>query len=139
MTPKGLANIHQAAFTTPRPWSASEIATLIAQPNTFVVTRPQGFVMGRVVLGEAELLTLAVMPQAQGKGLGRALLDDFEQDACAQGATSAFLEVASDNAPAVALYTRAGYGESGRRAHYYTRPDGSKVDAVIMSRALAQS
>jgi ribosomal-protein-alanine N-acetyltransferase len=88
------------------------------------------------VAGEAELLTLAVAPPARRRGRGRALLAAFEQGARERGACEAFLEVAADNAPAVALYAGAGYSELGRRPGYYSRAAGA-VDALLMGRALA--
>lgn len=124
-----MAALHGRAFTVPRPWSAAEIAGLLASPLCFVLQAPGGFAMGRVVAGEAELLTIAVEPEKQGQGIGRALMADFLAEAKARGAESIFLEVASTNAPARALYSGAGFVESGRRKGYY---DG--VDAVVMVR-----
>jgi len=45
------------------------------------------------------------------------------------------LEVAVDNAAAIALYEAAGFTVKGRRRRYYRRTDGN-VDAIIMRRAL---
>jgi ribosomal-protein-alanine N-acetyltransferase len=53
--------------------------------------------------------------------------------AAAQGATRLFLEVADDNAAALALYARAGFSEAGRRPGYYARPDGGRQDALILA------
>jgi [ribosomal protein S18]-alanine N-acetyltransferase len=134
-----LAAIHAASFTLPRPWSEPEIASLLASPGVFVVSEPGGFAMGRVVLDETELLTLAVEPAARRQGLGRALLARFGAEAAAAGATRAFLEVAVDNLPAIGLYASAGYREAGRRRGYYHTPGGASVDAVIMVQDLAES
>ena len=131
-----LAALHSVSFTVPRPWSQAEIASLLANPGVFVVALPDGFVMGRVVLDEAELLTLAVAPAARRHGLGRALLARFEADAVRQGATRAFLEVAIDNLPAVQLYSNAGYRETGRRRGYYHTPQSARIDALVMARDL---
>ena len=95
--------------------------------------------MGRVVLDEVELLTLAVEPAARRQGLGRALLARFGVEAAAAGATRAFLEVATDNLPAIGLYASAGYRETGRRRGYYHPSGGAPVDAVIMVYDLAES
>ena len=57
-----MAALHAACFAFPRPWSAAEFAALLADPLVFVQTLPGGFVMGRAVAGEAELLTVAVAP-----------------------------------------------------------------------------
>ena len=85
---------------------------------------------------EAEVLTLATDPDHRRKGLARACLSAFDAGARARGATTAFLEVAEDNAPALALYRAAGYRETARRAGYYARRNGPKVDALILSKTL---
>ncbi|MFT3688752.1 GNAT family N-acetyltransferase [Paenirhodobacter sp.] len=129
MTPADLAALHARCFTTPRPWSEGEFRDLLAAPFTFLLTAPQGFLLGRVIAGEAELLTLAVAPEARRRGTGRALLAGFAETARARGADSAFLEVAEDNAPARALYAAAGWREAGRRRGYY-HPG---IDALVLT------
>ena len=131
-----MARLHGAAFVMPRPWSAGEIAVLLSSPLWFVVSEPQGFAMGRVVAGEAELLTIAVDPMAQGQGIGARLMRAFLGELQQRGAESVFLEVADTNAPARALYARAGFAVTGRRRGYYHAPDGSVVDAVLMARRI---
>lgn len=133
---KSLSEIHTAAFQTSRGWSRNEIAGLLASPHVFTVTRTGGFAIGRVVVDEAELLTIAVTPSAQGRGLGTELLLQFEQAAATKGAIRAFLEVAADNLPAVAIYQRTGWETCGLRPAYYTRPDGSTCDAILMEKHL---
>jgi [ribosomal protein S18]-alanine N-acetyltransferase len=91
------------------------------------------------VLDEAELLTIAVHPDAQGQGVGTALMADFLKQAAARGAGRAFLEVADDNAAARALYARAGFAAVGRRKGYFSAPGGRKIDAVVMARDLPVS
>lgn len=136
--PLRLAAIHSAAFTHPRPWSAAEIAGLIAGPGGFVIERPAGFVLGRVILDEAELLTIAVEPMARRQGIGADLLAGFEATAQARGASRALLEVAADNPAAQTLYAGAGWRIAGRRRGYYRDPSGQPVDAVLMERTFAR-
>jgi ribosomal-protein-alanine N-acetyltransferase len=136
MTPADMARIHAAAFPESRAWAAREIAGLIEGPGGFAVDAQDGFALGRVIAGEAELLTIAVDPAAQGAGQGRALLDAFEEAARGRAGESAFLEVAQDNAPALALYRAAGWAETGRRPGYYARVGAAPVDAILMSKSL---
>lgn len=137
MTPQDMAQIHAAAFTDARPWSAAEFASLLDSPHVFTSTAPHGFALVRVVAGEAELLTIAVDPAHQGQGIGRRLMTLWMAQA-AQTATDAFLEVAADNAPARALYTGCGFAQTGLRAAYYARADTQAVDAVLMRAPLGE-
>lgn len=138
MTPATLAALHAACFTTPRPWSEAEIAGFLASPLVFLLTEPQGFLLGRVVAGEAELLTLAVAPDARRHGVGGRLLGEFLTAAQARGAESAFLEVAEPNTAARALYATAGFVPAGKRRGYYHAPDGSLQDALVLVRTLTK-
>jgi [ribosomal protein S18]-alanine N-acetyltransferase len=139
MTPAELTTLHVRAFTTPRPWSEAEFARLLADPLAFLLVEGDaGFLLGRAVAGEAELLTIAVTPEARRLGLGRKLVSRFIYQARLRGAESAFLEVAEDNAAALGLYLAAGFREAGRRRRYYRTPEGITVDALVMVRALQE-
>jgi ribosomal-protein-alanine N-acetyltransferase len=156
VTPQALAALHAVCFSHPRPWSAAEFAGLLGSPGVILLTapsslpdgrssplrseeRPAGreersaFLLGRVVAGEAEVLTLAVAPAARRQGSAAALLARFLAAAAAAGAVRAVLEVAEDNAAARALYARAGFAEVGRRRSYA----GPGVDALVLARDLA--
>ena len=137
MTPAAMAALHARCFTTPRPWTAAEFAALLAEPPVFATLAETGFALGRVVADEAELLTIAVAPEARRQGEGRALLDGFLRTARARGAETAFLEVAADNAAALALYRWSGFAEAGRRRGYYHSPGNPPVDALVMVKSLA--
>ena len=132
MTPEALAQTHARAFAPLRGWSAQEFRDLLDSPHVFQVSHNNAFALGRVIAGEAELLTIAVPAECQRQGLGRHCLLAFESRARALGATSSFLEVAEDNDAALALYRVAGYRQIARRMNYYSRPDGEKVSALIM-------
>jgi [ribosomal protein S18]-alanine N-acetyltransferase len=137
MTPDALAALHAAAFTdTPRPWTAAEFHQLLGEPTTLIVVRTEGFALGRIAGPEAELLTLAVHPEARRSGHATALVVAFEAAAAARGATVALLEVAVTNAAARALYARLGYAPAGRRPGYYVRPGAPPVDALLLRRDL---
>lgn len=139
MTPEALAALHAAAFTAPPPWSAASFAALLDSPQVFLVAEPQGraFALGRVVAGEAELLTLATDPGARRRGWARACLEGFDAEARRRGADTAFLEVAEDNAAARALYAATGWQSAGRRPGYYPGPAGTRVAALILCKSLA--
>jgi ribosomal-protein-alanine N-acetyltransferase len=126
-----LAALHATAFDAP--WTASAFAGLLDQFGVFAVESPDGFILMRAVADEAEILTLAVRPEARGRGQGALLVAEGVAGAGARGADQVFLEVAEDNAPARQLYARTGFVESGRRPGYYSRPDGSRVAALLFT------
>ncbi len=126
-----LADIHAAAFSAP--WDAAAFEALLDQAGVFALETPDGFILLRAVADEAEILTLAVRSQARRQGLGARLVREGAAAAAARGATRLFLEVAEDNPAALALYTRAGFAEAGRRPGYYARPDGGPQDALILA------
>ena len=136
----GLAAVHAASFD--EPWGPDEITTLLAGPGGFglVVREPDanavaGFILARAIVDEAEVLTLAVDPAHRRLGVGQALVEAAAISAAAAGARTLFLEVASDNQAALALYRAAGFGQVGRRPAYYRRGAGA-VDALVLRRDL---
>lgn len=138
MTPEALATLHARCFQSPPPWSAADFAGFLADPLAFLLVEGDaGFLLGRAVAGEAELLTLAVAPEARRRGLARTLVARFLYQAQLRGADRAFLEVAADNAPALSLYESAGFTAAGRRRGYYLAPDGQHSDALVLARDLA--
>ena len=135
------ARLHAAGFA--HPWSAEEVAALIASASTLAAAaldpasgRLRGFVLARLAADEAEILTIAVDQPARGKGVGRALLAENLRQAANAGARAMFLEVDADNAAALALYKRLGFVKVGERAGYYRRKDGARATAIVMRRAL---
>ena len=65
------------------------------------------------------IYSLAVHPEARRRGLARLLLNEVESYGRGRGFRRVYLEVAVDNAPAIALYCSAGFATRSRLAHYY--------------------
>ncbi len=140
MTPEALAALHVLVFhAVLRPWTVAEFVTLLAQETTILATRRAGFALGRVAGPEAELLTLAVHPEARRQGVGRALVQAFEAEATARGAEKALIEVSVENAAACALYRGLGYRTVGRRPAYYGGTTAPPVDALVLGKPLGAS
>ena len=78
---------------------------------------------------DAELLKITVSPLVQRLGLGKALLQKLCTFFAQQEAEQIFLEVRSENRPALNLYLKSGFLETGRRKNYYKEPAD---DAVIL-------
>lgn len=115
---------------------AAGVAGLIADAGTAAAPLPAGFVLVRTVADEAEILTIAVLPEFRGQGIGRLLVERASDLAASAGARSLFLEVAEDNRAARALYRAAGFVIAGHRRGYYRRA-GRAVDALVLQRPLA--
>ena len=105
----------------------------MAQDGVWAETAPDGFVLMRQAGDEAEVLTLAVLPEARRQGRASALMRAALETCRSRGVTQVFLEVAADNPGAQALYATLGMVEGGRRRAYYARPDGPPVDALILT------
>ncbi len=122
-------------------WSASQCSGVLAMPGaTLLIARhddaPIGFALIRTIVGEAELMLIAVLPAARTNGVGRALLEQAMVAAQRGGAKHAFLEVRADN-QAIALYEQAGFRRVGMRANYYRGGDGQVRNALTFRRALS--
>ncbi|MCF6231993.1 MAG: GNAT family N-acetyltransferase [Rhodobacteraceae bacterium] len=135
MGAKDMAAIHAAVFVTTRPWAAHEFESLLYN-GAFAVGNADCFALVRVALDEVELLTIATHPTHQRQGLAHGIMTDWQSAARKRGATRAFLEVAADNLPAIALYHACEFKPNGLRPGYYQRDNGRKIDALMMARAL---
>jgi len=131
-----LAHIHREASA--EPWSLESITGLLSTPGAFALLakndsgEPLGFVIMRCGGGEAEVLTLATRPEVRRLGVGRALMKAALDKTQSVAVQTVFLEVAEDNLPARALYAALDFDAVGRRAGYYGRTGGPRVDAVVM-------
>ncbi|MDL9938314.1 ribosomal protein S18-alanine N-acetyltransferase [Gordonia sp. ABSL1-1] len=136
------AALEREMFAEDSPWPASAFrAELNAPYNTYFAARVEagGEVVGYAgvsTLGqpaeyECEIHTIAVVPEFRGRGLGRALLAAMLAiaDECD---APVYLEVRTDNEPAITLYSQHGFATSGIRRNYY-QPSGA--DAYTMIRA----
>lgn len=137
MTPEEMSRIHGAAFVHERGWSAAEFEQMLAQPYIQHFSTVGGFALTRTLAGESELLTLAVAPEHQRRGIARTLLTQWLKYSSPL-ADTAFLDVAADNTAALALYDSLLFQRSNIRKTYYTRKSGPAADAILMSRDLTQ-
>ncbi len=136
-----LARLHAASFNPP--WDEQAFEQLIASGGQALVAGPvgaiSGFILTRQAADEVEILTITVDKAARLSGLGRALVEDAARTAAASGARQMFLEVATGNAGARALYASLGFRETGIRKAYYRPVAGPPEDARILAAALPLS
>ena len=120
-------------------WTKAQCAGLLPLPGVWLTLARVdeavlGFALARLVADEAELLLLAVKTAGQRRGVGRILLEQFEDDAVARGAVRLHLEVREGN-HALSLYEQAGFGLVGRRRDYYAGQKGDRYDALTLAKS----
>ena len=139
MTPAEMAQLHRAEPTGQRAWSEAEFSGLLSASNALSVTCNTGFALGQVILDEAELFLIMTKPEHRKQGVGRRILATFEQQAFQNAVRRIILEVADTNTAARALYCANGYQRIAVRKNYYTFPDGSHADAIVMEKYLQKN
>ncbi|HEX5004014.1 MAG TPA: ribosomal protein S18-alanine N-acetyltransferase [Gemmatimonadales bacterium] len=127
-----MAAVERRCFSDP--WPLEGFREVLGMPGTVALVMTDAdetiaYFMAREILGTAEVLNLAVVPEYRGRGLGAALLDAGLAAVSARGGSEIFLEVRASNAVAQALYARRGFRTAGRRRGYYRRPD---EDALVL-------
>jgi [ribosomal protein S18]-alanine N-acetyltransferase len=134
---RGVLAIEEQVFSTP--WSHALFLSELGQPATrgYQVARVGQDVVGyggiMLVVGEAHINTIGVLPTYQHRGIGRLLLWHLAHDARDRGAFALTLEVRVSNEPAQALYREFGFAPAGVRKGYYIDPGKStREDALIM-------
>ena len=131
-----LAGAHAACFTPPS--HDNSIAETFYLPGVFGMVGSDkadgavvGFAVCRVVLEEAELLSIGIILERRRLGWGRAILCAVLSEARANGANTVGLEVAEENKAAQSLYRALGFTHVGRRANYYDAKLGRRISADI--------
>jgi len=121
------ANWTQASY---REWMNSPGAVAFVSEGD---GRVRGFIIGRQMADEAEVLNLAVAPLARRKGQGGALLKGALDAFRRRGASRVFLEVRESNLAARAFYAKHGFSQTGKRLKYYRKPEEA---AIVMEMKL---
>jgi ribosomal-protein-alanine N-acetyltransferase len=136
---RAIAALHGAAFH--RGWSDGEIERMLIDRAVLAHRALRGaslvgFILSRLVVDEAEILSVAVASAWRRRGLARRLLDLHLRRLAGLGALAVFLEVEEGNVAARRLYGRAGFREVGRREGYYPDPAGKSTAALVLRRDL---
>jgi len=90
------------------------------------------FAITQVILDEATLFNIAVSPDYQRRGLGRALLESLIEALEKRGVMTLWLEVRASNLAAICLYESLGFNQVTVRRNYYPAKDG-REDAIVMA------
>ncbi len=130
---KRLVEIEQQAFTVP--WPPEAFYNDIVH-NRFAVyimiecnLEVAGYCGVWLVMDEAHITNIALLPQFRGRKLGETLLRKVMSLAKEAGALTMTLEVRVSNKSAKSLYKKLGFQEGGIRKNYYT---DNYEDALVM-------
>ena len=131
-----VALLEQACFSDP--WSIQSIISEVTNPLSIWLVavendRVLGYIGSQSVLGEADMMNLAVSEDARGRGIGEKLVLSLIDKLRLNDVYRLTLEVRVSNAPAIKLYEKLGFRIIGRRPNYYYHP---KEDALIMGKEL---
>ena len=127
-----IAELEKTCFSDP--WSEASIASELSNPlSCWLVAvegeRLAGYIGSQTVMGESDMMNVAVAPDYRRQGVGEKLILALVDALKERGSHWLMLEVRQSNAPARALYEKLGFVEVGRRKNYYRNP---KEDALIL-------
>jgi len=128
----GVLAVEQQSFTTP--WSREGFVNeMNNELSYYLVMVEAGKIIGYagmwLIVDEAHVTNVAVLPEYRGKRLGEKLMSALLEHAKNRGAVRMTLEVRASNTVAQGLYNKFGFTSQGRRRNYYT---DTKEDALIM-------
>ena len=127
-----VAQLEKLCFSTP--WSENSVASelknelalwLVALDGDFVA----GYIGSQTVMGETDMMNVAVHPEYRRKGIAEALVNMLVEQLKGMESHALTLEVRASNMPAIALYGKLGFAEVGKRKYYYRNP---REDALIL-------
>lgn len=117
-------------------WSEGSIRDSLLDKNVTALVsvtsgETRGCIFGVNVVGEAEILNLAVKLSYRRTGIGTALVHQLLSEWAQQASRRVFLEVRESNRDAIKLYADLGFRQVGRRKAYYSAP---VEDALVLER-----
>lgn len=136
-----IQKIEQVCFSSP--WSQAQLLSALQNSRYYFCGYFQpalvGFACFSTLLDEAELLQIAIAPEAQKQGCATKLLDESFNALRGLGVSRTLLEVRASNHSAISLYRKLGFQEDGCRKGYYPPENegNSREDAILMSYSLA--
>ena len=127
-----IAELEKMCFRDP--WSENSIASELNNRLSlwFVAVQEEqviGYVGSQTVLGETDMMNIAVHPNYRKQGVGTELIEHLIEALALRGSHSLMLEVRISNEAAISVYKKLGFTEVGCRKNYYRNP---KEDALIL-------
>ncbi|MFL6517137.1 MAG: ribosomal protein S18-alanine N-acetyltransferase [Bacillus sp. (in: firmicutes)] len=128
-----ILEVEHASFTTP--WSREAFYNELHNNRfaVYIVLEENNKILGYcgawIVIDEAHVTNVAVLPQFRGRKLGEAILKEMMSVAREMGAKSMTLEVRVTNHVAQSLYRKLGFQNGGIRKNYYS---DNQEDGLVM-------
>ena len=116
------------------PWSEKSVASELTNPLSLWLVaveddRVAGYVGSQSVMGESDMMNVAVHPDFRRQGVAEKLVLELVAALGKNDNHCLTLEVRASNVPAIALYEKLGFAQVGLRKNYYRNP---KEDALIL-------
>ena len=127
-----VAELEKICFSDP--WSEKSIASELTNPLSLWLVaveddRVAGYVGSQSVMGESDMMNVAVQPDFRRQGVAEKLVLELVAALAKKDNHCLTLEVRASNAPAFSLYEKLGFAQIGLRKNYYRNP---KEDALIL-------
>ena len=127
-----IAELEKLCFSSP--WSEKSVEEELSNPLSLWLVaadgdKVAGYIGSQSVMGESDMMNVAVDPDYRRQGIGRKLILALVDGLQAAGNHCLTLEVRSSNAPAITLYEALDFQPIGRRPGYYRNP---REDALIL-------
>ena len=127
-----LAELEKLCFSDP--WSVSAFEYELKNPLSLWLVAAEGgtvagYIGSQTVMGETDMMNVAVAPAFRRKGIGERLILSLIDQLKDQQSHCLTLEVRISNDTAIALYQKLGFIQVGCRPGYYRNP---REDALIL-------
>lgn len=127
-----VAELERVCFNDP--WSEKSVASeLENELSLWLVAmdgeRLCGYVGSQTVMGETDMMNVAVHPDDRRQGIAQRLVEELIRQLKEKGSHCLTLEVRASNAGAISLYEKLGFAQIGKRPRYYQNP---REDALIL-------
>ena len=127
-----VADLEKVCFSDP--WSEKSVGEELQNPLSLWLIamdgeKLAGYVGSQTVMGETDMMNVAVDPAYRRQGVGEKLILSLVEALKEKESHSLTLEVRASNAPAIALYEKLQFLPVGRRPNYYRNP---REDALIL-------